>query len=422
MKADAQSDHEARGQLIRLATDLQHLARLEHKPIELVLAEGRSKFELLAGDLVGQEKPFTRITAAELAATKYDMTYLVDNVLVRDQPAGLVGPKKSLKTNISIDLAVSLAIGGRFLGYFNVPQSRRVAIMSGESGMATIQETAHRVCDAAGVWLADTNIIFSDTLPRFGDVVNLQAFRKFLEYDGIEVVVVDPAYLCLPSDVNAANLFDVGRVLRNVNEVCGQAGSTLVLAHHLKKGVANPYAPGQLGDIGWAGFQEFFRQWMLINRREPYEPNSGMHRLWFSTGGSAGHSTLVDLDVLEGVFDPTGQRPRIWDVKVLNASDVVRASEERRAQVKEERENVKAQAKLKRDMDRILAVLAKCPAGDTLTALTNAAGLSRDRGRTAIAALADLETIEPCKLTKGNNKREVDGYRIPQDECVDRDE
>lgn len=341
---DVQPDREARGQLIKLASDLQHLARLEHKPIELVMAEARSKFELLTGDLVRNEQPFNRITAAELATAEYDMTYLVDNVLVRDQPAGLVGPKKSLKTNISIDLAVSLATGGRFLGYFNVPQSRRVALMSGESGMATIQETAHRVCGAAGVWLQDTDIIFSDTLPRFGDVLNLQAFRKFLEYDGIEVVVVDPAYLCLPADVNAGNLFDVGRVLRNVNEVCGQAGSTLVLAHHLKKGVANPYAPGQLEDIGWAGFQEFFRQWMLINRREPYEPNSGMHRLWFSTGGSAGHSTLVGLDIFEGVFDPTGQRPRTWDVRVLKAGDVIQASEERRAEAREERENAKANA------------------------------------------------------------------------------
>jgi len=418
---DAQPDREARRQLIKLGSDLQYLARLEHKPLKLVLAEARSKFEVLTGDLVRNEQPFNRITAAELATAQYDMTYLVDNVLIRDQPAGLVGPKKSLKTNISIDLAVSLATGGRFLGYFNVPRSRRVALMSGESGMATIQETAHRVCGAAGVWLQDTDIIFSDTLPRFGDVLNLQAFRKFLERDAIEVVVIDPAYLCLPGDVNAANLFDVGRVLRNVNEVCGQAGSTLVLAHHLKKGVANPYAPGQLEDIGWAGFQEFFRQWMLINRRELYEPNSGMHRLWFSPGGSAGHSTLVGLDIFEGVFDPTGRTPRSWDVKVLKASDVIQATEERRAVAREERDNIRAQAKLKRDMDRITAVLRNRPKGDTLTALTNAAGLSRERGRAAIAALADLETIVPCKLTKGNNKREVDGYAIPLDERVDRD-
>jgi hypothetical protein len=107
----------------------------------------------------------------------------------------LVGPKKSLKTNISLDLAFSLATGGRFLGYFNVPERRRMAVMSGESGTATIKETAQRVCYAAGQLLEHTDIIFSDNLPRFGDVRNLDAFQRFLQRDAIEVAIIAPAYL-----------------------------------------------------------------------------------------------------------------------------------------------------------------------------------------------------------------------------------
>ncbi len=90
------------------------------------------------------------------------------------------------------DLAVSLATGGRFLGYYNVPEPKRMAMFSGESGMATIQETALRVCKAANVELASTGIIFCETLPRFGDPVNMEAFRRFLDADGIEVVIIDP--------------------------------------------------------------------------------------------------------------------------------------------------------------------------------------------------------------------------------------
>ncbi len=150
-----------------------------------------------------------------------------------------------------------------------------MAMFSGESGMATIQETALRVCKAANVELASTGIIFCETVPRFGDPVNMEAFRRFLDADGIEVVIIDPVYLCLPCDINPANLFDIGRLLRSVSDVCREAGATPVLVHHLKKTVANPYIPGQLEDIGWAGFQEFFRQWLLINRREAYEPAAG---------------------------------------------------------------------------------------------------------------------------------------------------
>ena len=109
--------------------------------------------------------------------------------------------------------------------------------------MATIQETAQRICHAASVRLADADIIFSDTLQKFSDVLNMAGFQRFFERDTIEVVIIDPVYLCLPAEVNAANLFDMGHMLRNVSEVCQVAGCTLVLAHHLKKNVVNPYAP-----------------------------------------------------------------------------------------------------------------------------------------------------------------------------------
>lgn len=300
------SDDVIRFELLQLARELPHLANAKSKPVSTVLAEARAKLQVIEESLGGEQQPFTRITAAELATGKFDLTYLIDGVMVKDQPAGLVAPKKSLKTNISIDLTVSLATGGRFLGHYNVAEPKRMAMFSGESGMATIQETALRICQAAHVELARTGIIFCETVPRFGDTKNMEAFRRFLEADAVEVVIIDPVYLCLPCDINPANLFDIGRLLRSVTDVRKAAGATPILVHHLKKTVANPYVPGQLEDIGWAGFQEFFRQWLLINRREAYEPGSGMHRLWLSTGGSAGHSSLVGLDVFEGIYDPLG--------------------------------------------------------------------------------------------------------------------
>jgi len=276
---EADVDDFIRNELLRLARDLPNLASARSKPDSVVLAEAKAKLRAIEESAGGEQQPFTRITAAELATGRFDLTYLIDGVLVKDQPAGLVASKKSLKTNIGVDLAISLATGGRFLGYFRVAEPKRPAMFSGESGMATIQETALRISDAAGVSLAETGIIFSDCVPHFGDAINMaprglrasyrsemrmdagattrsysywKAFRRFLEADGIEVVIVDPVYLCLPCDINPANLFDIGRLLRNVTEVCRDVGATPVLVHHLKKTVANPYAPGQLEDIGWA--------------------------------------------------------------------------------------------------------------------------------------------------------------------------
>ena len=57
-------------------------------------------------------------------------------MLVRGRLGVIAGPKKTLKTDISIDLALSLSHAGLFLGRFNVADPARVGVMSGESGAA----------------------------------------------------------------------------------------------------------------------------------------------------------------------------------------------------------------------------------------------------------------------------------------------
>lgn len=121
---DSSNDTTARDQFLKLARDLPYLANAKSKPVSVVLAEAKAKLQAIEDSLGGERQPFERISAAELATGRFDLTYLIDGVLVKDQPAGLVAPKKSLKTNISIDLAVSLATGGRFLGYSRAARSR----------------------------------------------------------------------------------------------------------------------------------------------------------------------------------------------------------------------------------------------------------------------------------------------------------
>lgn len=107
-----------------------------------------------------QTLEYQRLTSAELDAGDFELDYLVEGVLVDRQPGLIAGPHKSLKTNILVDLAISLARGGHFLGFFNVPRAARVAIMSGESGLATLQETARRIAVAAGCRLREiSNLI-----------------------------------------------------------------------------------------------------------------------------------------------------------------------------------------------------------------------------------------------------------------------
>lgn len=350
---------------------------------------------------------YTRITSAELATGDYSIDYLIEHSLVAGQPLIIAGPQKTLKTSLLIDAAISLATARYFLGKLKANRQCRVAVMSGECGLATIQETARRVCDAAGQNLADLeNIVWSPSIPKFGSAPHLEALDKFLADDGIEVLLVDPAYLAMPSN-DAGNLMAQGELLRGMNELCHRRGVTLGLCHHTKRNTGrDPYEPLELQDIAWAGFAEFARQWWLLNRREKYEPGSGEHRLWLSAGGSAGHSALWALDVSEGnIADPGG---RHWQVE-LSKPDEARKESERR------REQSKGEAKAKQidaDMRAIVRAIADLPdKTGTKTDIHGASSINSGRFRPAFAALLRNQSLVSTHITKSNGQT-YDAYQL----------
>src|SRR5262249_19564037 len=141
----------------------------------------------------------------------------VQNILVKNQPAVIGGPRKALKTSLLIDLALSLAAPrtapfgppARFLGRFEVPTPARVALFSGESGAATIQETARRICAARGTTLARSGVFWNFAVPHLADPLELEVLQGVIRENRLEVVVLDPLYLALPGGggLDANNLF-----------------------------------------------------------------------------------------------------------------------------------------------------------------------------------------------------------------------
>jgi hypothetical protein len=346
---------------------------------------------------------FRRITCAELDAADYALEYLIDGALVAGQPCILAGGKKTLKTSLLIDLGISLAMGGYFLGRLKVNRACRVGIMTGESGLATIQETARRIATAAGYRLGDIGgLVFSEDLPQFGSIAHQEALGRFIMGDELEVIAVDPAYMCIP-DVDAANLFQVGERLRGVSRVCQDTGALLLLAHHNRKAKADPFSPPELEDIAWAGFQEFARQWLLVGRRELYQPGTGEHRLWLSAGGSAGHSGLWAVDVAEGTRATPGGR--FWQVRVMPASEARKDADARKDEAKRRRAAARAAAVLDSDRRELVKILARLKAARTKTDLRKLADMGHgERFARAFDSLTDDGTLEAAEIIKGNNQ------------------
>jgi len=351
---------------------------------------------------------YPRITCAELDAAEYRIEYLIDHILVAGQPAIIAGGKKCLKTSLIIDMGISLAMGGFFLGKFKVNRAARVGIMSGESGMSTIQETARRIAHVAGYSLADigSGLIFTESLPLFGRLDHEDALRQFILNDELEVLFIDPCYLCMPGG-DAGNLFAQGELLRGMAEVCRETGTTMILCHHTRKTKIDPFAPPELEDIAWAGFQEFCRQWLLVGRRERYEPGTGDHRLWLSVGGSSGHGGLWAVDVSEGTRDSIDGR--YWQVDVLPA-------DEAREQVKsraEEAKQAEQQRRIDCDKEQLVRIMVKFPEPNSKTAIRDVAGLGHGkRFEQPWLVLLQEGVIVRDGTIKKPNRQTYDAFRL----------
>jgi hypothetical protein len=359
----------------------------------------------------------------DLAQAEPERTWLVDNILVADEVALWAGPRKTLKTSIAVDLALSLATGKPFLDRFTVPQAVRVMFLSGESGRSTIRETALRIAAHKGIadvsalevlWGSHLPAVSYEEIPatyptgyrwsvRIGD-------REYKEGRGVglpmkevvrdyapRVVIIDPLYITLASKchINASSLFEMGPPLAALAKACHPA--TPILLHHSTKELR----PGQvmaLEDAAFAGCQEFARQWFLVNRRRVFKPDQeqDVHELVVLYGGSAGHNGTFALDVDEGK-QTRDLRGRVWKPTVLTLAEAKQKdAEARKQQAQQKKEKLQSE-----HIGKLLAVL---PLDGSPISFTKARELSRlntNNLNLAIEQAGEQVKIDPAPRGQG---------------------
>ncbi|WP_422931786.1 AAA family ATPase [Singulisphaera sp. PoT] len=238
----------------------------------------------------------------EFLSEPYQADWLVDGVLQRDQALVIGGQQKSLKTSTANDLAVSLASETPFLGHFPVPHRVRVGMLSAEDEISTLQTSVRQICRAKQVDPRGLGIVFGRKLPDLSDPNQLDALGCLIQAKELEVIIIDPLYLAImggkkSKNVNVNSMFEMGRVLGNLTDVCRETGCTPIICHHFRKATGRFGAVPELSNLAHAGLAQFARSWLLLGRRERFKPGEDVHRLHLVAGGSSGYSSLHSLTI-----------------------------------------------------------------------------------------------------------------------------
>jgi len=350
------------------------------------------------------------VTSADLDAATFNTEYFVPYLLAKSEPAIVAAPQKSLKTSLmGADLLLSIAFGDRFAGYFEAGAPHRVLFMSGESGFSTLQETARRICASKGRELRDaTNMLWSEQLPQFGSVAHIEETRRVIRDNGVQLLAIDPCYLSMPG-ADAGNLFIQGGMMRDMAFMVREENCSLLLIHHTKNvPPQRAHEPLELSDIAWAGFQEFARQWFLINRRKPYDPDSnGEHYLWLNVGSSAGHGGLWGVNIIEG--RRSASTARFWDISVCKGADARQTLVEEEQAHRTNRREADRAAAVDSAYEKILQAFVYFPEGATKRRVRERIGQLRAFDEAWAKACNSGDLVE-CRVRAGNGQ-EYDGFR-----------
>lgn len=308
-----------------------------------------------------------------------ELRFLIQDVLVAEQPCTLGGASKTLKTSLAVDMAVSVASQTPWLGRFDVLEKGGVFIVSAESGKPVLRDQMKAVCESKGLDGRGLPISWSFRRPQLANVAHLNVLQKTLEEVKPKLVLLDPSYLLISgagSD-STKNLFAMGEVLGGIADAIAEScGGTLILLHHVNKGASRTVKGVMplisLGDLAYAGFVEWTRQWLLLSRLVPYAEGSGCHELHLSAGGSAGHSGSWAMEINEGrPMDKTTGRK--WAV---NVSSVASWAENQQAKTQKD------------DFGRIFACLP-----GTLKEIVTKSGLKQAQVKKIIEELLNANQI-----------------------------
>ena len=261
----------------------------------------------------GASERFGLIGPAALAAPVAPMRWLITGLW----PVGSYGPwggaKKTLKTYAASIAALAVASGRPAFANseWSVPAPRPVLYYGGEGGQEMHRRRLQRsaldlygIADIATLPLYLVTDIgpfdsaeFQEALWR--NVERIDTEHAATHPSGTGLVVLDSLYNYHPPKVEAANLYERGRLLAGRSAETAERGLALWVVDHFNKNGSGI----DLDRLAQAGMSQWADSWVLIEHGEPPDVANGMFTLSTGVGSRqwGGEEWTVRIDL--GPFD-----------------------------------------------------------------------------------------------------------------------
>ncbi len=243
---------------------------------------------------VGIDKPdYSPWNPIPLYHVPEKLEYLVQGLLVKDQPTIVAATGKSCKTTLLLDLAVSMASGGKFMDRWQCTKGR-VLYLAGDR-LVDPKEAANAITDRRGLEL-NLNDICTDRARIFTSE-NVKQLSRMLRNECYTAVIVD-----MLKDVGGEdpNKPDCTRLLNNLRDACLDAHCMPIVACHSTKGQGG----NGLALVQGTEPQKWAGNWLVIKRQVEYA-HDHTHYLTMEYGARGSDSGVLDLFLHDQTYEIT---------------------------------------------------------------------------------------------------------------------
>lgn len=189
----------------------------------------------LIGKAEQENISFKPVGLAELLQDTPDVEFLVEGILPVGRMMLLSGLSGEGKTWLSLDLALSVAQGSRWLGHYACRQGK-VLVIDEESGHVLLKKRLSRLMSAAGIEEDDSACdvrFLSMAGVNLSNAQCVASIKRMLEEEQFALIIIDT--LIRVHRENESSSEEMARVSEVLQALCNDYGCALWIDHHNRK-------------------------------------------------------------------------------------------------------------------------------------------------------------------------------------------